>query len=702
MLRALLVITICTVTEADAQLQKWLVRTVTGEVRLMDVSGTPTLGPVIPGFGQGASEDVNVMTDVDGNLLFCTAAQQDGTVQVRTANMSPMPNGSGLFGGESSQVSSIVPRPCHPGQYYIVHTDQIERTYYYSIIDMAQNGGQGAVTEKNLPLEGEWGEGMAVSHQLGTGCRWLFLYTLDDERYILHRAVISSGSIGIPEPIDTITVFDGADWWSSLKLSPQNDRIAMGLPNSQYPSDPDIAVWPLDIASGTVGDVAFHAVSPDPVSGIEFSPAGGYLYFTGISPIDTMDFGRLRMADGAVEIIDPFVGAAILHLETAANGRLYVAANSFVNTLGEVRFPDAADLADISYDRWAVLIWAGGCGSGLPNAIEGEPPGTTTTPAYINFSVEELPTCGHQFTSDACLATSWVWHFGDGNTSTEDRPLHFYDVGSYDVTLEITSCDEPLSLTLPDLVTVTGLQPEAHMTHPDTVCQRAFVPLTNTSVNASSYSWDLGNGTTSSASLPYYEYPSPGDFDISLVAREGCVFDTVYGHITVLPSAIASFTTNSDPCDEQLRLYNTSIDGASWYWDFGDGDTSDVRDPAHTYTEMNAFNVVLISDPYSMCADTAQQTLYAGYGIIPVAWFIPNAFTPNGDDINDVLRIKGPEVCASPIMSIFNKWGQPLWEGDSSAGWDGTAAGSPVPDGVYVYILHGKLSMSHGYVVLLR
>ena len=130
--------------------------------------------------------------------------------------------------------------------------------------------------------------------------------------------------------------------------------------------------------------------------------------------------------------------------------------------------------------------------------------------------------------------------------------------------------------------------------------------------------------------------------------------------------------------------------------------TSSVRDPLHTYLSMEAFEVHLTTDRGTMCADTAIRILHAGYGIIPVAWFIPNAFTPNGDGTNDVLSIKGPEVCASPVMTIHNKWGQAIWEGDSKTGWDGTSGGQPAPEGVYVYVLQGKMDRSLGYVVLIR
>ncbi|MBK7944144.1 MAG: gliding motility-associated C-terminal domain-containing protein [Flavobacteriales bacterium] len=82
---------------------------------------------------------------------------------------------------------------------------------------------------------------------------------------------------------------------------------------------------------------------------------------------------------------------------------------------------------------------------------------------------------------------------------------------------------------------------------------------------------------------------------------------------------------------------------------------------------------------------------------------MPNAFTPNNDGTNDVLRIVGPEQCRSPIMSLHNKWGQLIWEGDARVGWDGTVHGMPAPEGVYGYALRGRNDdLRFGWFVLAR
>lgn len=692
--------------DARAQLNTWLLRASSGEVRTIDFTGgNPVLGNLVPSFGLGGTEDVNLMTNAAGIPLFHTAVGSNNKVQVRTAGFTVMPNGNGLISNASSQCSAIAPRPCHGQQYYVIHHDGASHEHYYSIVDMALNGGQGDVTVKNKFIGSGLGEGMAVSRQLENGCRWLFSFGIDGDVLYLKRALISQSGIGEPVTIGSAHAPNGTAWYSTLKLSPANDRLAISLPNAIQPGAADVAIWHLDAFNGTVSGLQQLSLSSDPVVGLEFSPAGGFLYFVGNSALLEMDFGRMNLATHEVEVIDPAIGPWVLSIECAANGRLYVGTSGFPRTLAEVRYPDAPGLGGVGYDRDAIVFLSLGFMPVLPNAIEGEPPGTTSTPAYADFVVEELPGCeGHRFISKSCLGSNLQWDFGDGWTDQREQPTHRYGVGTFDVTLSLTSCGQPVSFTRPGLITVDGIQPVAGFEAVDSLCQHAAIQFTNTSELASAYRWWFGDGGTSTAVDPWHTYHQHGMRTATLVAIEGCIVDTARRIVKVLPAAIASFHTMSDPCDERTYLVNTSVDGADWHWDFGDGDSvSHWRDPMHVYQQMGAFDVVLVSDPGTMCADTARATLLAGYGLIPVAWFVPNAFTPNQDGVNDVLRIKGPEECASPVMTIHNKWGQQVWEGDAGIGWDGMVGGTPAPEGVYAYVMKGRRDdMKHGWFVLAR
>jgi len=90
--------------------------------------------------------------------------------------------------------------------------------------------------------------------------------------------------------------------------------------------------------------------------------------------------------------------------------------------------------------------------------------------------------------------------------------------------------------------------------------------------------------------------------------------------------------------------------------------------------------------------------------------YVPNVFTPNGDQVNDVFRAYGAES-GQFSLSVFNRWGQEIWRStDPALHWDGREKGSEVPDGTYIYMLEFedtcegvKLTVvKYGHVSLLR
>jgi gliding motility-associated-like protein len=67
--------------------------------------------------------------------------------------------------------------------------------------------------------------------------------------------------------------------------------------------------------------------------------------------------------------------------------------------------------------------------------------------------------------------------------------------------------------------------------------------------------------------------------------------------------------------------------------------------------------------------------------------FVPNAFSPNGDGLNDILYVRG-HVLATIDFAVYDRWGEKLFETkDKNTGWDGTFRGKPCEPGVYVYYL---------------
>ena len=168
--------------------------------------------------------------------------------------------------------------------------------------------------------------------------------------------------------------------------------------------------------------------------------------------------------------------------------------------------------------------------------------------------------------------------------------------------------------------------------------------------------------------------------------------DPYFGVTTILEQANYEFTNQST--------------GADFYqWMFGDGTGDTTTDATHTYTAAGTYDVTLIATTIFGCADTIMQTPVI---IIdePSLW-IPNAFTPNGDGINDFFGIYGTSV-KSYHMEIYDRWGELIFQNDDYfPTWDGNYHGKPLNVGVYVYLVQvdykdGTSMFRKGDVTLIR
>ncbi|MBP6389628.1 MAG: PKD domain-containing protein [Flavobacteriales bacterium] len=596
-------------SHASGQLLQWLVRDV-GGVHVMDLSTPqPTVGPIVPGLGTSGAEDVNMMTDQNGNVLFCTAVNDLDEVKVYDATLSQMPNGTGLFGHNSSLQSAISPIPCHTEKYYLIHLETGPvGALYYSVVDMTLNGGSGDVAQANTLIGTGFTEGLAVSRQLPNGCRWLFSSLRSGNSYQLVRCLISHTGIGPPAILATVPTSLPANAWNEIELGPDNTRIAMST-GTTTGSDPDITVWDLDLTTGTVTNAIALQVSTDPIIGVQFSPMGNYIYYVGNGTTDDMDFGRVELGTWVAQLIDPMMGKYLTMVELAGNGRIYVGLNYNYDHLAEVASPDEPLLPNIGYAHNAVLVPGSGCRPALPNAIEGEPPGTTITPAYIAFSAYSVGPCDtYQFVDSTCLTTWWEWNFGDGTSSNDPSPVHTFPSGTFDITLRVVACGDTLELISPAFIQSNTAPSDAIMILPDTLCTGQTVAFGNVSNAANTFLWDLGDGTLSTDSFPVHTYTSSGTYTVSLIVTNSCSSDTAVGEVHVIEGGTASFTT-SGTCTTTIAFTNTSTGSTNGIWDLGDGATSSDWSPVHSYPGPGSYVVQLIVGPGTICADSTSQTI---------------------------------------------------------------------------------------------
>jgi gliding motility-associated-like protein len=201
------------------------------------------------------------------------------------------------------------------------------------------------------------------------------------------------------------------------------------------------------------------------------------------------------------------------------------------------------------------------------------------------------------------------------------------------------------------------------------------------------WNWDLGNGTMASGQQVSTTYDLPGTYTVSLtvVAQNGCSA-TIELPVTMVVSPVAGFGYTGDPMTGLPIAFSDSSQGAaSWHYDFGDGFGASLdQNPIYTYPEPGQFIVVQTVTNAAGCTDSDSLLILIGQSdILPPK--LPNAFTPNGDGVNDVFYVRGGPFVTIDLQ-IYNGWGELIFQTtDPLFGWDGTYKGEPEINGVYTY-----------------
>ena len=193
-------------------------------------------------------------------------------------------------------------------------------------------------------------------------------------------------------------------------------------------------------------------------------------------------------------------------------------------------------------------------------------------------------------------STTYAWDFGDGGTSALQNPTHVYTDplgGNYTVTLTATGPGGSNTNTKPAYIN-TAAAPAPVAGFSGTPPLTGEAPLTVTFTDSSTgvisdWSWDFGDGGTSTAQNPTHNYTTSGTYTVALTVTGPGGSDTAtqVGYVNVTPLAQFSGTPTSGDVPLTVTFTDLSTGGAtSWSWDFGDGGTSALQNPTHDYTDV--------------------------------------------------------------------------------------------------------------------
>lgn len=211
--------------------------------------------------------------------------------------------------------------------------------------------------------------------------------------------------------------------------------------------------------------------------------------------------------------------------------------------------------------------------------------------------------------------TGFVWHFGDGATSTEKLPRHtFTQPGTYTVRLVYTTasgCSD--SVVVNETIRVGNKPIVDFSANPLISC--AFQPVNftdrSTGPRADRWFWTFGDGTSATEQLPRHAYLDTGYMSVKLVVwNNGCKDSITKRNYVHIKPPVALFTINPVDCRNRFSRSFTdkSLGATAWYWNFGDGQFSTERNPTHVYASPGSY-LVSLTVKNDTCEHTRQQQL---------------------------------------------------------------------------------------------
>ena len=225
---------------------------------------------------------------------------------------------------------------------------------------------------------------------------------------------------------------------------------------------------------------------------------------------------------------------------------------------------------------------------------------------------------------------TYQWYFGDGTTSISQSPIHSYgNSGTYSVKLIVTS-DKGCKDSIIKIVTVNPLPIASFTINSITQCfagnSFVFTNTSSVSFGTITYKWYFGDANTSTLQNPSHSYTAAGTYAVKLVvtSSSGCK-DSLSKNVTVLVKPMAAFTVNStSQCisGNNFIFTNTSTTPSgtlSYQWAFGDGATSILTSPSHSFTVAGVYAVKLIVTTSNGCKDST--TFLVTVNAKPIAAF---------------------------------------------------------------------------------
>ncbi len=239
------------------------------------------------------------------------------------------------------------------------------------------------------------------------------------------------------------------------------------------------------------------------------------------------------------------------------------------------------------------------------------------------------------------------------------------------------------------------------------ICKGESVSLTASGGDI--YLWSNGMTQSSITVSPN----STTTYSVTATSTFGCS-GSASMTVTVHPGPMAAYSVSPNPAgvNQSVQFTDASVGATTWDWDFGDGSFGSGLDPTHAYNSPGTYETWLYVEDDNGCRDSTSIRLMVNQLF---TFFIPNSFSPDGDNINDIFIPKGTNVDEDRyMMRIYDRWGKLVFETkDINEGWDGSINGvsmyeNEMISNVYSYYFHvyeNNTDIDHEYrgsVIILK
>jgi len=649
--------------------------------------------------GANSQEGSSVMSDNNGKLIFYTNG-----VAVLNRKHAIMPNGDFIKGELSSTDNAVsVPMPGNDSIYYLFTVGSAFEeapAFSYSVIDMKADGGFGDVIVKNNFIADTVLEKLAAIRHCNKKDFWIVVHKWNTDMYYSYL-LTASGLNPVPVISNTGLLINGVynNAIGTLKFSSKGNKLA-AIHSFFYDA---VELLDFDNTTGVISNpVIFNPnaiprqISFTGIYGAEFSPDGKLLYVSSnhssIQPSLLYQFDITNNNTAAImaskQVIANTTPWFAGDLQLGPDNKIYMAMwnDSSLSVIDNPNIYGAG--CNFYYNK----IYMGDVTTapvqfGLPTFMQSYFDSTSNPYDFsrsgncidlnVNFKINRLSGID-----------SVKWDFGDMGISQSLQPAHLYALpGFFDVKLIVYKVD------------CSGLN--------DTIARKIWIADSNTFLGADTsscnaftmqigieeifgvnYLWNTGFTGNKITTTGF------GQYWLEL-EQNGCKLrDTI--QVTQRAKPTVSLGADTAICKYKpviLKTASTNYD--SYLWNTGEITPS---------ISINQTGVYYVTVTKSSCE--ASDTIRVLPGDCDI--FVPTAFTPNKDNLNETFGVVDHASVQYFSMQIYSKWGQLIFStNDISQKWDGTYKGDNMPNGSYLWMLNytnnrGRKFYEQGTVMLIR